>query len=461
MKKQTVAERMQAFARPIQVNELARMAARLIDFQRDYDVDDRYLAQVQSIAFALNDLDDGRVKFGRNPDPDTLSALNKRLSQIAHAIAREYNAVFEELDQPNSAITPTLAEQSNGHHPNPNPLPVTLNPAKSALKSPSSTLVFRGENITKTYKSRRIAFTLHPISLDLHLGEITTIVGENGNGKTTLLKAIAGLHAINGGRLTYPLIAPKSLHATNTASLDWYQIKQQIAYISQDLPKWRGNVIDNLRFAAAIHGVDPLKIDGLIDLLITRLRLESYRHAHWKELSGGYKMRFALAKALIIRPKLLIIDEPLANLDVNAQITFLDDLRTFAASPRSPMAVLLTSQHLHEVERIADNIIFLRNGEAIYSGATADFGVERAENSFELACESTLDELKNILQTVQPAVRVAQTGYNFIIHTPVSFSRDALLRQLLDHHVAITYFRDISQSTRQLFTETTAEPAVL
>ena len=440
MKKFSLQDRLWQLDRLVKNQDLAQAAAGLIDFQRDYDVDDRYLTQVQSVAFALNDLDREGVEFGRKPAPTTLTPLLDRLCQLSQQIAQDYGAIIWE-GEVNQSVGLSVSQSEKTAPVDDAPLIMP-----TAEKAPS-TLVFRGTRVSKTYESRRLAFTLHPINLELHLGEITTVVGENGNGKTTLLRAIAGLHPITSGTLSYPMLAPDS------NPLDWYRIKQQMTFISQELPQWRGNVIDNLRFAAAIHGLEPAKIDQTIDLLITRLRLDPYRHARWKELSGGYKMRFALAKALIVRPKLLIIDEPLANLDVNAQITFLDDLRTFAASPRNPMAVLLTSQHLHEVERVADNIIFLRQGKAMYSGATKEFGVERAENCFELASEATLEDLTTLLQTQHPDTRVLQTGYNFLIYTPVTLSREALLRVLLDNHVAITYFRDISQSTRQLFTE--------
>ena len=223
-------------------------------------------------------------------------------------------------------------------------------------------LIFEGIGMSKTYKSRRVQFTLQPIDLRLRLGEITAVVGENGNGKTTLLKIVAGVHSADAGLLRYPGIVPDS------SPLDWYSIKQRVGYISQNLPRWPSTVLANLYFAAAAHNIEQTKIDQYINFLLSTLRLQPYRHARWKELSGGYKMRFALAKALVTRPTLLIIDEPLANLDVNSQITFLDDLRRFAVSPTAPMAVLVTSQHLHEVERIADNILFMRDGHVLYNG---------------------------------------------------------------------------------------------
>lgn len=323
---------------------------------------------------------------------------------------------------------------------------------KPQLQKPSGQtlhpdIVFAGSEITKTYRSRRVQFTLQPLDLQLRLGEITAVVGENGNGKTTLLKIVAGEHVADQGHLRYPAIVPDS------RPMDWPAIKQQVAFISQDLPKWHGNVLDNLYFAAASHAVDPAKIDQFIDFIVTSLRLQDYRHARWKELSGGYKMRFALAKALITKPTLLIIDEPLANLDINAQITFLDDLRTFAVAPSAPMAVLITSQHLHEVERIADNMLFMRAGQTLYNGPTHAFATGRTTNTFEIACDTGFAEIGRILQQHSPDSSVRQNGYNYIITTPIALTRDDLMALFVQHAIVPTYFRDISTSTRKLFTE--------
>ena len=319
---------------------------------------------------------------------------------------------------------------------------------KEATAAADCDLVFAGCDISKRYKSRRVSFTLQPLDLQLRLGELTAVVGENGNGKTTLLKIIAGVHSADSGQLRYPAIT--QAHGFH----DWYHIKQQIAYISQDLPKWHGNVLDNLYFAAAAHASDPAKIDHFIDFIITSLRLHPYLHAHWKELSGGYKMRFALAKALITRPTLLIIDEPLANLDVNSQITFLEDLRNFAITPSAPMAVIISSQHLHEVERVADNMLFMQDGQLLYNGATADFGAGRTQNTFEIACDSGLREIGRILHTHNPACHIKQNGYNYLIDTPIAVTRQQLWDLFVQHNIVPTYFRDISTSTRKLFTDT-------
>lgn len=307
-------------------------------------------------------------------------------------------------------------------------------------------VIFSCQNLTKTYRGKHVNFVLQPLDLTLRLGEITAVVGENGNGKTTLLKLIAGEHGKDGGDMHYPQF-------TTARPTDWYAIKQNLSYIPQNIPRWYGTVRDQLIFSTATHGVPAAKIDPVVDFMIGRLRLDRYNHARWHELSGGYKMRFALAKALVKKPRLLIIDEPLANLDVNAQVIFLDDLRAFATTPNSPMAVILTSQHLHEVERISDNIIFMRDGHTLYSGQTQSFGDDRGQNSFEFATTVSLATLQSLAARDLPSAIVVQNGYNFLIRTPISIERADVLNFLIQNDVTPDYFRDISKSTRRLFTE--------
>mgnify|MGYP000359675057 FL=1 len=107
--------------------------------------------------------------------------------------------------------------------------------------------LFISESISKNYRTG--GFTLSNISVKLNPGQITGIVGENGNGKTTLLRIIAGDLAIDKGSLSY--FDKKSTHADFT----WEWAKEKIAYIPQRIPKWFGSLRKNLIFEATIRGI--------------------------------------------------------------------------------------------------------------------------------------------------------------------------------------------------------------
>lgn len=311
---------------------------------------------------------------------------------------------------------------------------------------PNSQAVFYCEKLIKKYKSSSRAFKLSVDELYFNFGEITALVGENGNGKTTLLRIIAAELVSTSGRIKYP-----ALFKVNSRELDYYQIRQQIAYIPQSLPKWPGTLLENLHFSAAIHGVTGKDNEYIVERIIWRLGLQEYKKASWHEISGGYRMRFALAKALVWNPKLLILDEPLANLDVNAQSIFLQDLRYFVNSTKHPKTIIISSQHLHEVERIADKIIFMQDGKILYNGKIADFDKDRETNAFELECQLSFTELTTALKDISN-IDIEIVGYHqYIIYTERRIVFNDLLRVFIDKKISLLSIRDISQSTRRLF----------
>ncbi len=301
--------------------------------------------------------------------------------------------------------------------------------------------IFHGKDIRKRFAGND-AFGLEMPNLDLLAGELTGVVGENGNGKTTLLRLVAGDLAVDSGELGYSWLESKFL--------DWPLIKQRIAYIPQRIPRWFGKLRDNLKYAATIHGIRGQENRDAVSLVISRLGLSRYEESAWDEISSGYKLRFELARALIWRPGLLVLDEPLANLDINTRSLFLQDLRDIASSEKYPVAVILSSQQLHELEDISDNIIFLENGKPVYSGAVGGIGLSRQENVYEL--KSPLDEtaFRTLLGDLED-IRIETEGMNYVIRCHTDIGTNEILQLLLERQIEIKYFREISHSTRKLF----------
>lgn len=314
-----------------------------------------------------------------------------------------------------------------------------------ATQSPTPIVVADLQGVGKTFVRGSFSFSLKPISLKLTTGEITGIVGENGNGKTTLLRIMAGELARDQGQIRYP--------AFSADPDDWYHIRHQIGYIAQHSTPWHGQLRDNLAFTAAIHGIRGSANNRAVDFILQRLGLTQYATAAWNEISGGYKLRFELARALVWRPMLLVIDEPMAHLDINTQQMFLQDLRYLTDSLRFPMATVISSQHLHEVERIADRIIFIRNGEAIYNGSMEAFGQDRADNLFEIAAAATRQELSDILAPIA-GIRVEAAGDRMLLRTSPDVTSAQVLHLITGAGVEVGFFRNISASTVRLFNST-------
>ena len=306
-------------------------------------------------------------------------------------------------------------------------------------------VILVADNLEKNYRSSN--FNLKVPHLELRLAEITGLVGENATGKTTLFKILAGELAQQKGSLHYQLFDLKN-------KLDWTDIKMRIAYVPQELPEWRGSLRENLMFDAAIHGILGKQNTREVEYIIQRLGLALHINKTWQELSGGYKLRFALAKALVWQPQLLILDEPLAFLDAKTQMIVLSDLRDLAKSLRHPISIIVSSQHLHEIESVADNMLFMRDGELENIGLTADFNQNRAYNLFELSCTLSYTEFTKTLAGLD-YLKTWQNDTTYFIKTPISTNLEILIQFLLKKNIVPTYFRDISQSVKTKFYEDT------
>jgi ABC-type multidrug transport system ATPase subunit len=304
-------------------------------------------------------------------------------------------------------------------------------------------VVLTAKGIVKNYRSSR--FQLKADNIELRLGEITGLVGENATGKTTLLSILAGELAPQSGVVNYPLFDPKGRK-------DWTDLKMRIAYVPQELTKWEGSLLENLAFEAARHGIKGEKNKEAVEYIIQRLGLALHTDKSWAELSGGYKLRFALAKALVWQPQLLILDEPLAYLDIKTQSIVLSDLRNLAKSLKNPLAILISSQHLHETESVADQMWFMRDGELENLGSTKDFNRERDYNLFELSCALPFTAFHQRLNDLG-GIKTWQSDQIYFIKTPLSITADNLLDECQSKDIKLLYFRDISQSVKTKFYE--------
>ena len=321
----------------------------------------------------------------------------------------------------------------------------------AAKEKPSETrteidkkIILQATNIEKDYRSTQFHFELE--KLTLRLGEITGLVGENATGKTTLLRILAGDLAHDKGKLQYP-------EFNKSKRLWWHRIKRHIAYVPQELSVWNGGLEQNLAYRAAQRGIKGADNRRETEYIIHRLGLVEHIGKSWRQLSGGYKLRFALAGALVCRPQLLIIDEPLANLDVNTQVIVLDDLRKLAGSLRHPLSIIISSQHIHEIEAVADQMFFMRGGKTEHLGYLRDYRSQRDHNIYELHCADP-NRLPAALAALQ-GIRLQQNSMAHIITTPTTLTAQDLLQALHRQDIRIHYFRDISQSVKTKFYEKT------
>lgn len=214
-------------------------------------------------------------------------------------------------------------------------------------------LLLKIKNLKKYYKSSKSEIkALDDVSLDIYKGEIVGLLGVNGAGKTTLSSILATLHPPTGGDI---LVNGDSIYK------DINSFRRTIGFCPQS-----ANLIDeltirqNLMFAGRYFGLSEDLIEKRLDEFTTKFKLGEYLDESPDILSGGYRQRVMLARALMHGPKLLILDEPTVGLDPNVRRSL---WKTVSELREDGVTIILTTHYLDEAEFLSDRICMLDHGK--------------------------------------------------------------------------------------------------
>lgn len=217
---------------------------------------------------------------------------------------------------------------------------------------------FEVKNLKKSYSSRtHLTWALKGVTLSMQEGEIFGLLGPNGAGKTTLISILTAMErATEGEAYIFGEDVRKELQST----------KSLIGVVPQELINHGFfSIYEVLKFHSGYYGIK--KNEEHIKYLLDRLGLGPHQNKKVRELSGGMKRRFLIAKALVHKPKLLILDEPTAGVDIELRNNLWSFVKELNASG---MSVLLTTHYLEEAEMLCPRVGIIHQGELKAVGNT-------------------------------------------------------------------------------------------
>lgn len=204
------------------------------------------------------------------------------------------------------------------------------------------------------------------LTFNAHRGAVTALLGPNGAGKTSTIEVCEGFRRADGGRVRVLGLDPVA---------DAAALKPRVGVMPQSGGVPTGaRTAEWLRLMASFHArpIEPR-------LLLERLGLTSVAATPFRRLSGGQQQRLSLACAVVGRPELVFLDEPSAGLDPQARMATWDLVATLRTAG---VAVILTTHHMEEAERLADHVVIIDRGTVAAEGSPAELTGERREVCF-------------------------------------------------------------------------------
>ncbi len=229
-------------------------------------------------------------------------------------------------------------------------------------------------DFSKQYKN---SFKISGINFSVEPGKITALVGANGSGKSTIIKAICGFHYADSGNI----FAVKEGEALKTditqvpeAAMKLIGYVPEVSNLPQEL-----YLSDFLEYAARTHKLFDADMEKAVKNVIELCHLKDVLSKKIKTLSKGYKQRVSLAQALIHNPANLVLDEPITGLDP-VQIA---DFRKLLKSLSATKSILISTHILQEVKELCQNVVVIKDGKQIAFGTENEILTTNGVKSLE------------------------------------------------------------------------------
>ena len=243
------------------------------------------------------------------------------------------------------------------------------------------------KNLAKSYNG---TVALRDVSISIPEGQFFGLLGPNGAGKTTTINILTGLVNRDTGKT--------EVFGRDTIQ-DYRFTRSQIGVAAQELSiDWFFPIESLLYLHAGYFGIPKNKARDKIEELLVRLGLDQKRKSRLRQLSGGMKRRFQIAKALVHDPKIIILDEPTAGVDVELRHELWQYLRDLHNLGKT---ILLTTHYIEEAEMLCEQVAIIDKGKVIANDSPKNLTRQLGKAGITIACVGCKGDLNSILADFQ------------------------------------------------------------
>jgi len=288
-------------------------------------------------------------------------------------------------------------------------------------------------NVTKTFKEKT---AVKHFSMELQTGECVGLIGPNGAGKSTLIKVISDILNPTSGKVL--------LNGINISKM-----KREIGYLPQypNFYNWM-SAKETLLFMGKLSGLPKVELNMLIPEILTKVGLKGEENAKVGTFSGGMKQRLGIAQAILHKPSLIIMDEPVSALDPIGRREVINLIQEI----KKDTTILLSTHILSDAEEICERFVMIKDGVKIEDTTFAKLLKRNNENKIYMEITAKDQRWINIVKS-QPYVKEVEVlGYKVKIKVEdIEKNKNRLLKHALDHGIDIVKFEMGKDTLEEIF----------
>ncbi len=297
-------------------------------------------------------------------------------------------------------------------------------------------------NLKKTYGDGQVA--LKGISMTVEQGDFFALLGKNGAGKSTAIGIISSLVNKSAGSVQV---------FDADIDVDFARAKSYIGIVPQEINCSVFETADQIVMnQAGYYGIGRKIARQRTDHYLSQLGLSEKKDVPTKSLSGGMKRRLMIARALVNEPKLLILDEPTAGVDIETRRSMWDYL---VEINKKGTTIILTTHYLEEAESLCRNIAIIESGELIENTSTKTLLAQLKQETYVLDLADPIDKLPDRLARSDAQSWTLKNDMTLEVVVPKSLGINSFFETLTNNNIRVQSMRNKTNRLEQLFLEMT------